>query len=98
MITLGALMGFFLLSSGTVASHPLVYAIDASSPVGHVDATPVVAPKMLTLPGYPVTLTAYNAVPEQTDSTPFETASGAYSMVAASKERDASCKATKKRT
>lgn len=28
---------------------------------------------------YPVTLTAYNAVPGQTDSTPFETASGAYS-------------------
>lgn len=79
MITLGALMGFFLLSSGTVASHPLVYAIDASSPVGHVDATPVVAPKMPIVPGYPVTLTAYNAVPEQTDSTPFETASGAYS-------------------
>lgn len=32
-----------------------------------------------TLPGYAVTLTAYNAVPEQTDSNPFETASGAYS-------------------
>ena len=32
-----------------------------------------------TLPSYPVTLTAYNAVPEQTDSNPFETASGAYS-------------------
>jgi 3D (Asp-Asp-Asp) domain-containing protein len=31
------------------------------------------------LPSYSVTLTAYNAVPEQTDSNPFETASGAYS-------------------
>ena len=83
-------MGFFLLSSGTVASHPLVYAIDASSPVGHVDATPVVAPKMPIVPGYPVTLTAYNAVPEQTDSTPFETASGAYSNpeVIAARSRD----------
>lgn len=30
-------------------------------------------------PSYTVTLTAYNAVPEQTDSNPFETASGAYS-------------------
>ena len=30
-------------------------------------------------PGYAVTLTAYNAVPGQTDDTPFETASGAYS-------------------
>jgi 3D (Asp-Asp-Asp) domain-containing protein len=32
-----------------------------------------------TLPGYAVTLTAYNAVPGQTDDSPFETASGAYS-------------------
>ena len=32
-----------------------------------------------TLPKYPVTLTAYNAVPEQTDSDPYTTASGAYS-------------------
>ena len=30
-------------------------------------------------PAYSVTLTAYNAVPEQTDGNPFETASGAYS-------------------
>lgn len=32
-----------------------------------------------TVSGYPVTLTAYNAVPEQTDNNPLETASGAYS-------------------
>lgn len=32
-----------------------------------------------TLPNYTVTLTAYNAVPEQTDGSPLETASGAYS-------------------
>ena len=37
---------------------------------------PAAAP---TLPGYAVTLTAYNAVPGQTDDSPFETASGAYS-------------------
>jgi len=37
------------------------------------------APKAPVTPGYSVTLTAYNAVPAQTDSTPFETASGAYS-------------------
>lgn len=30
-------------------------------------------------PSYIVALTAYNALPEQTDDTPFETASGAYS-------------------
>ena len=37
------------------------------------------APKALSQPSYAVTMTAYNAVPEQTDSNPFETASGAYS-------------------
>lgn len=31
------------------------------------------------LPSYSVTITAYNAVPSQTDSSPFTTASGAYS-------------------
>ena len=31
------------------------------------------------LPHYSVVLTAYNAVPEQTDASPFETASGAFS-------------------
>jgi len=36
-------------------------------------------PAPAVVPGYAVTLTAYNAVPGQTDSTPFETASGAYS-------------------
>lgn len=38
-----------------------------------------VAPKAPPLPDYAVTLTAYNAVPEQTDDSPLETASGAYS-------------------
>ncbi len=77
MTTLGALMGFFLLSSGTVASQPLVYA----DPVRHTEAAASVKATEMpaVVPGYPVTLTAYNAVPEQTDSTPFETASGAYS-------------------
>lgn len=37
------------------------------------------APSALMLPGYSVTLTAYNAVAAQTDSNPHETASGAYS-------------------
>lgn len=32
-----------------------------------------------TQPSYAVTMTAYNAVPSQTDDNPFETASGAYS-------------------
>ena len=39
----------------------------------------VEAPVVTVQPTYAVTLTAYNAVPEQTDSNPYETASGAYS-------------------
>lgn len=44
----------------------------------------------LHIPSYAVTLTAYNAVPEQTDSDPFVTASGAYSnpQVVAARSRD----------
>src|SRR3989344_132479 len=37
------------------------------------------APEAPAVPGYAVTLTAYNAVPEQTDSDPHITASGAFS-------------------
>jgi 3D (Asp-Asp-Asp) domain-containing protein len=40
---------------------------------------PAGVPEEPALPSYPVTLTAYNAVPEQTDDSPFETASGIYS-------------------
>lgn len=48
------------------------------------------APKMPILPGYAVTLTAYNAVPEQTDDDPLVTASGAFSNpeVVAARSRD----------
>jgi 3D (Asp-Asp-Asp) domain-containing protein len=51
---------------------------------------PANAQKALAVPGYAVTLTAYNAVPGQTDDTPFETASGAYSNpeVVAARSRD----------
>ncbi|TSC71060.1 MAG: hypothetical protein G01um101449_168 [Parcubacteria group bacterium Gr01-1014_49] len=40
---------------------------------------PSKAPEAITEPGHTVTLTAYNAVPEQTDSDPLMTASGAFS-------------------
>jgi len=43
---------------------------------GSAHGLPAVAPAV---PEYLVTLTAYNAVPAQTDGNPFETASGAYS-------------------
>lgn len=37
------------------------------------------APKTIDYPSYTVSMTGYNAVPEQTDGDPFTTASGAYS-------------------
>jgi 3D (Asp-Asp-Asp) domain-containing protein len=48
--------------------------VGAAFPAGNA-----VAPEAPVIPSRPVTLTAYNAVPGQTDSNPFETASGAYS-------------------
>lgn len=53
----------FLLFSGGAMAVP-AYAQAPETPAG---------------PSYTVALTAYNAVPEQTDGNPFETASGAYS-------------------
>lgn len=48
------------------------------------------APEALSQPSYAVTLTAYNAVPEQTDSDPLVTASGAFSNpeIIAARSRD----------
>ncbi|MBI4089010.1 hypothetical protein HY415_02850 [Candidatus Kaiserbacteria bacterium] len=48
------------------------------------------APAQPVQPSYTVTLTAYNAVPEQTDDTPHETASGAFSNpdIVAARSRD----------
>lgn len=57
-------MGLFLLA-GTVASLP-----------AQAQAPKAIGPA---LPTYTLTLTGYNAVPDQTDSDPFTTASGAYS-------------------
>jgi len=49
-----------------------------------------IPPETPSLPSYAVTLTAYNAVPEQTDSDPSVTASGAYSNpeIVAARSRD----------
>lgn len=57
-------MGFLLLPGVTVPATPTRL---------------VEAPAVPPVASYQVAMTAYNAVPEQTDSTPFETASGAYS-------------------
>lgn len=73
-------MGFSLLAGAT--AFPLMGA--TASPA-HAQ-TAKVAPVALAAPIVPVAgaahivaITGYNAVPEQTDSNPFETASGAYS-------------------
>lgn len=58
-------MGFFLLSSAMS-----VLPANAQAPT---------APAIEPTPSYMVTLTAYNAVPEQTDGDPFTTASGLFS-------------------
>jgi len=63
----GTLMGFSLLLG------PVPFSIGNAvppTPAAHVAGVAL---------GRPVTLTAYNAVPGQTDDNPFETASGAYS-------------------
>ena len=64
MPILGALMGLFLLAGAA--------GLPAAAQAPAALAAPV-------QPTYTLTLTGYNAVPEQTDSSPFETASGAYS-------------------
>lgn len=67
MPILGALIGFSLLL-GT-----------ATLPMGGAAAQSTATPVAPAAPSYTVAMTAYNAVPGQTDETPFETASGAYS-------------------
>jgi 3D (Asp-Asp-Asp) domain-containing protein len=73
-------MGLLLIPGGspTVASAPMVY-----QPSTHTSA-------FVGSPEYPVTLTAYNAVPEQTDNDPHVTASGAFSNpeIIAARSRD----------
>lgn len=68
-----ALTGFFVWSS--VASSPVL-----TSPAPE-EILPEPVPALAAAPAktIPVRVTGYNAVPEQTDSDPFTTASGAYS-------------------
>ncbi len=81
-----ALTGFFLLSAATgTLSESLVSAPDdvaTKQGVIEVRSGPRVVsdkPKVTILATHTVAMTGYNAVPEQTDSDPFTTASGAYS-------------------
>lgn len=69
----GALMAFFLLSSGglSAAQVPTDFA-EIAEAVG-------IASDVIEYPTYAVRMTGYNAVPEQTNEDPLTTASGAYS-------------------
>lgn len=51
-----------------------LFLLSTGAPISAAEAAPA-----QDRPGYAVTVTAYSAVPEQTDGNPFETASGAYS-------------------
>jgi len=70
-----ALMGFFILSGGASAQWAEAAAIE---------------PMQIVLPSYQVTVTGYNAVPGQTDDTPFQTSIGAYTNpdIIAARSRD----------
>lgn len=81
MFPLTALMGF-LLFSGVVSALP-AHASHVRNQISNGASAP-------TLSNYAVTLTAYNAVSEQTDGDPLVTASGAFSNpeVVAARSRD----------
>src|SRR3989344_1228840 len=69
MVATGALMAFFLLSGAASAEPTVNVEVDSTEPKA-VEETPQV---------YSVSMTGYNAIPAQTDSDPYTTASGAYS-------------------
>lgn len=86
---LTALVGFLVLPVGVIAPNPAEAAQTALWPGGH---EALVAPRTYAKaqPAFTAKLTAYNAVPGQTDATPFITAVGAYSNpeVVAARSRD----------
>jgi 3D (Asp-Asp-Asp) domain-containing protein len=77
-ILIASLVGFLALPVSAAAPIP---AVNPSAPVAVVPTAPVAKSPYTKVNTYPFTakLTAYNAVPEQTDSTPFTTGSGAFS-------------------
>lgn len=75
-ITIG-LLAFLLMSGGQPT--PGMVPSEASLPLAETEAPRVAVEKTREEMAYTVLLTAYNAVPEQTDANPFVTASGAHS-------------------
>lgn len=85
-----ALVGFLVLPVGVIAPMPAEAAQTALVPnIGLEALMPRLYTKVAPVP-FTAKLTAYNAVPSQTDSNPFTTASGAYSNpeVVAARSRD----------
>lgn len=84
-----ALVGFLVLPAGVVAPNEAIAAQTALATEGAEAQKASVFTKRVSTP-FTAKLTAYNAVPGQTDSTPFTTAVGAYSNpeVIAARSRD----------
>lgn len=76
-----ALVGFLVLPVGVIAPNSAEAAQTALTPGMGIEAlvAPGVHKKEAALPSFTAKLTAYNAVPGQTDATPFVTAAGAFS-------------------
>ena len=90
-----ALVGFLVLPVSATAPNPAVAAQTALTPVGPTALVPsAYAKKTAPAASFTAKLTAYNAVPGQTDNTPFTTAVGAYSNpeVIAARSRDLAAK------
>lgn len=91
-LTLIALVGFLILPVGVIAPIPAEAAQTAvaSDSASVLQALPAIAYTKVAPTPFTVKLTAYNAVPGQTDNTPFTTAIGAYSNpeVVAARSRD----------
>jgi 3D (Asp-Asp-Asp) domain-containing protein len=87
-----ALVGFIILSGGTAPAQLSDNASSTTSKIAVADPVHMERPASPT--SYMVKLTSYNAVPEQTDSTPFTTSIGAYSNpeVVAARSSDLSAK------
>ena len=87
-----ALVGFLVLPVGVIAPNTAEAAQTALTPgmgIGALAAPDALA-KKAALPFFTAKLTAYNAVPGQTDATPYVTAAGAFSNpeVVAARSRD----------
>lgn len=89
MPILGALVGLLLLS-GAVAVNGVPQAPAPAAPDATSAAHGAPAARLVSGATYSVAMTAYNAVPAQTDNNPLVTASGAYSnpQVVAARSQD----------